>query len=314
MKKSTKYWLTTLAGTLGVSVYPIYMGFRVIYDMMTQGTVMEKDFPKYIIPYAPIAIAVVTAIALMPLFLKYADKAAVWAASALAMGVFFVSELLFESRVIVTTTVETTLESWQMYMCIALPYETRTWRAVDILIGEYSPVFKLHFYLISLLLIVTIINVLYGFAQLTVGGGRTRRRALIVQAVCTALFLGLCILACFTAFFRDGALTISVVSALLMSLFFVVMGVTAGVYAASFLHGRKRMVSVLIPAVIASLVTLFMYIGEMSLLGGQLYRFGSGFFFRGTGGIVLAPVDILIIVTAGLISAGIGYLLNEARD
>lgn len=314
MKKLTKYWLMTLAGTLGVSVYPIYMGFRVIYDMMTQGAVMEENFPKYIIPYAPIAIAVVAAAALMPLFLKYAGKAAVWAASVLALGVFFVSELLFESKVIVTTTVETTLESWQMYMCVALPYETRTWRAVDILIGEYSPVFKLHFYLISVLLIITIINVLYGFARLLGSPDRTRRRALIVQSVCTVLFLGLCILACFTAFFRDGALTISAVSALLMSLFFVVMGVTAGVYAGSFLLGRAKTIVLLVPALTASLVTLTMYIGEMSLLGGHLYRFGSGFFFRGIGGLILAPADILIIALAGLVSAGIGYLLNRTRD
>lgn len=312
MEKLTKYWLFTLFGTLAVSLYPVYMGLRVIRDMAVQGTVMEENYPKYIIPYAPIAIAVIVAVVLMPLLFRLAGRMSVWAASALAAGVFFVSEWLFESKVIVTATVKTTLESWQMYMCVMPPgdFETRTWRAVDILIGEYSPVFKLHFYLISVILILTVINVLYGFAWMLQSGNRARCRALAVQSVCTALFLGLCIFACFTAFFRDGELTVSAVSAVLMGLFFVLMGVTAGVYAGSFLLGRKRGVSVLLPAGTASLTVLAMYIGEMSLLDGHLYRFGSGFFFQGIGAMTLAPADILIIVSSGAFSAVLCHFLN----
>ncbi len=310
MTKLTKYWIGALAGTLAASVYPIYMGVHVIRDMITQGTVLEENYPKYIIPYAPIAIAVLIAVALMPLLLKLTGRVSIRAASALAIGAFFVSELLFESKVIVTASVETTLESWQMYMCVSF-YPTRTLRAIDILIGAYSPVFKLHFYLISVVLIITILNVLYGFARMLQSGDTTRRKALVVQSVCTAFFLGLCILACFTAFFRDGKLTISALSAVLMGLFFVVLGVTMGVYVGSFLLGRKRAISVLLPAVTALLVTVAMYIGEMSLLSGHLYRFGSGFFFRGIGGIVLAPVDILIIMLSGGISAFVCRLLND---
>jgi len=315
-KKLRNYWLFTLLGTLAFCTYPIYMGFRVIYDMTTQGSVAQENFPKYIIPYTPIAIAVIAAVLLMPILLKAAKKFAILVASGAALGVFFVAELLFESKVIVTGTVRTTLESWQMYMCYVPPesFETRAWKAVDVLIGEYSPTFKIHFYLISAVLIIAIINCLYGFGQMIVTGNRTRAKALTVQSACTALFLGLCILACFTAFFRDGEITVSALSAVLMSLFFVVLGLTVGIYTGSFLLGKKKSLSVVLPAAVGSFVTLAMYIGEMFLLSGHLYRFGAGFFFDGLPGIVLAPVDIFIILFAGAVSGGICLLLNKKRN
>lgn len=310
-----KYWLLTLAGTLALSCYPLYMGFRVICDMTTQGTVYKENFPKYIIPYTPIALAVIAAVAVMPLLLKIAKRLAVWMASAFSLIVFFVAEWLFESKVIVTATVATTLESWQMFMCYVPPegYGTRTWKAVDVLIGDYSPTFKLHFYLIAAVLIMAILNCLYGFARMIQTKDKTGGRSLIVQSVCTALFLGLCLLACFTAFFRDGEITVSALSALLMSLFFIVLGVTVGTYVGSFLIGRKPCVSVLIPSAAAVLATLAMYIGEMFLLSGHLYRFGTGPLFDGIPGIVLAPVDIAVIAVSGCLNAVICRLLNRRQ-
>ena len=49
----------------------------------------------------------------------------------------------------------------------------------------------------------------------------------------------------------------------------------------------------------SSAVTRLMYLGEMALLDGHLYRLGGGFFFDGMGTLVLAPVDVLIILLSG---------------
>ena len=54
-----------------------------------------------------------------------------------------------------------------------------------------------------------------------------------------------------------------------------------------------------------------MYIGEMILLSGHLYRFGNGFFFNGIPGIVLAPVDIVVIIVSGVIAA---LIANTVRN
>ena len=203
-----------------------------------------------------------------------------------------------------------------MYMCYIPPtgYEERTWTEVDVLLGEYSPWFKLHFYMISLVLIFALLNCFYGFARMILTKDYSRTRALTMQSVAGGLFLGMCILACFTAFFRDGSLTVSAVSALLMAVFFILLGVTVGLYTASFTLKRRRLFSVILPSVSASLVTLLMYIGEMILLSGHLYRFGNGFFFMGLGAILLAPVDLLIILLSGVLTATLALLLTKPKN
>ena len=294
----------------------VYMGIKVIHDMAAYGTVSEERFPKYIIPYTPIAIAVLASVLLLPVLVKKAKRFALLAASGFSMAVFFVTELLLESKVIVTATVQTTLESWQMFMCYVSPteFETRKWRAIDVLIGDYSPTFKIHFYLISVVLILTILSCLYGFGEMVLSGNRKKQKALTVQAVCTALFLGLCIFACFTAFFRDGELTVSLLSAFLMCVFFLLLGVTVGTYAGSFLLGKRKWIAVGVPMAVGAVTTLAMYIGELCLLSGHLYRFGDNFFCKGLPGIVLAPVDALIVLLAGGVSGGICYFLNKKTN
>lgn len=308
MKKETKAWLLALVIILAASAYPVYMLLRVLTAMVTAGSVDAEAFPKYIIPYAPIALAVTVSVALLPL-LKKAGKYTFCVAALLGIGVFFVAEMLLEQKVIVTTTVVTTLESWQMYMCYIPPesIKTRQWAAIDVLMGEYSPTFKLHFYLISLVLIVAIIGCIYGFTK---PADARRRKALIAQSISTALFLGLCILACFTAFYRDGELTVSPLSAFLMALFFTLLGTTAGSLLAACFVGRGKGLSLWLPSAAASAVTLAMYIGELFLLSGHLYQLGNGFLFKSLPGIVLSCMDLLIILLPGLLTALLCTLLG----
>ena len=313
MSKFRKYYILILLLVLAASWYPLSMGAQVLGDMLREGTVRGEAYPKYIIPYTPISLGVIAGALAMPLLLKLRQRHALPAASALSLGVFFLSELLLERLVIVTTTVTTTLESWQMYMCYQPPggYETRTWNEVNVLIGEYSPAFKLHFYFISLVLILSLLNALYGFGHMLLTGDTSRKRALMLQSLSSLVFLGLCVFACFTAFFRGGELTVSPVSTLLMCLFFLVFGVTVGIFLGSFLLEKRPLFSIVLPALSASAVTLMMYLCEMVLLSGHLYRFGTGLFFRGLGPLVLAPADILLVLLSGVLCGGIMHRIHQ---
>ena len=120
----------------------------------------------------------------------------------------------------------------------------------------------------------------------------------------------MCIWACFTAFYRNGDINVSPLSAILMSVFFVLFGMTVGVYVTSFTLQKKKSLSVLLPSAIASIITLVMYIGEMILLNGNLYRFGQGPFFEGLPFIALAPVDILVILISGAFTGITSYCIR----
>lgn len=314
-----RYWLSSILGALLLSFYPLLMGVSVIRDMIVDGTVTKENYPKYIIPYTPIAFAVIIGVLLMPLIVKLFKRLSTVVASVLSVGAFFGFELLFENKVVVTSTETVTktvsrLADWQMFMCRYIPPEEyagvdiitstsiRTETPVDLLIGNYNPAFKLHFYLISVVLILAILNSAYGFAQMIKAGDKSRKKALILQSICAAAFLGLCILACFTAFWRDGNINVSPLSATLMSVFFILLGVTCGIFPGSLLLKKSRGIALWFSTVLAAATTLLMYIGEMILLHGHLYRFGTGFFFDALPGIVLAPVDIVVILAAGLVT------------
>ena len=318
-KSFNRYYLFSCLGIFLASYYPLSMGVRVVTDMLVNGTVMKENYPKYIIPYTPISVAVVIGVLLMPLLIKIFKKYALVGGAIVSTGVFFATELLFEQKVVVSTAETVTkLEDWQMFMCYIPPegwgetvttYKTQT--AVDILMGDYNPAFKLHFYIISVVLIITILNCLYGFGQTIKSGDKKRCKSLIIQSVCSLAFLGLCILACFTAFWRDGSIQVSPLSASLMTVFFILLGVTVGVFLGSFLLGKRKIVSIWIPTISASVMTFLMYIAEMFLLNGHLYSFGSGLLFDGLPGIVFAPIDLLVILLSGCITALVFALLNK---
>ena len=321
-KAFNRYYLLSCLGVLIASYYPLSMGVRVITDMLVNGTVMKENYPKYIIPYTPISVAIIAGVLLMPLFIKVFKQFAFAAGAAVATGIFFGSELLLEQKVVVSTAETVTkLEDWQMFMCYVPPegwgetvttYKTQT--AVDILMGDYNPAFKLHFYIISVVLIITILNCSYGFGQMIKNGDKKRCKSLILQSVCSLVFLGLCILACFTAFWRDGSIQVSPLSASLMTVFFILLGVTVGMFLGSFLLGKRKLVSIWIPAISSSVMTLLMYIAEMFLLNGHLYSFGSGVIFDGLPIIVLAPIDLLVILLSGCITGLVFVWLNNDRD
>lgn len=316
-KRFIRYCLLACIGVLSASYYPLSMGIRVIADMLKNGVVLKEDYPKYIIPYTPIAVAVILGTVLMPLCIRYLKKRAFLGGVMLSVAAFFAVEWLFERRVVVAAVDRLAeLLDWQMYTCFANPnefgFKTRT--ALQILTGDYNAAFKLHFYVISIVLIVTVLNVLYGFGQIVKTGDRRRLRSLVLQAVCTFVLLGLCILACFTAFWRTGSIRITFLPTIvLMTLFFILFGMTMGCFTGSFLLGKPKAISVLIPSITASLMTLLMYIGEMILLSNSVYRFGTGFFFEGLPVISLAPFDLLTVLASGAITAILLLKLNKKQ-
>ena len=204
-KKYKIFYLLSVTGIILASFYPLMMGIRVISDMIADGTVLKENYPKYIIPYTPICFALIAGVALMPLLMKLFKRFAGIAGSVLSLGVFAGTEFLFENKVVVSST-ETVakLADWQMYLCRYVAPEEyageattviRTEKPVDILIGEYNPAFKLHFYLISAVIILTVLYCFYEFGKMIVNDDKTKLKSLIMQSASTISFIVMCIFA-----------------------------------------------------------------------------------------------------------------------
>ena len=315
---SRSYYFLSLVTVALLSFYPLKMGVQILISYFRKGYVNSAEYPKYVIPYTPIAITLIISVALLPLAVKLCKKLALPVLSIFGTGMFLLSETLFEQITVFSLTDGTTdIGSWQTSLCIATPEVMETLRYKETigqaLAERYSPVFKLHFYLIAILIVLAVIGVVYGFDKMICSENYDRKKPLIVQTFAVITFIGLCILACFTAFYRTGELYISPLSSWLMSIFFIVFGLTAGMYAGSLLYFRKSLFSRLIPAFIASVTTFIMYIGELFLMGGVLFKFGSGFLFEPIGICPFAVVDFLVIALSGLITYWILFSIRNNK-
>ncbi len=112
-KHFSRYYLLAGLGVFAASFYPFYMGTKVVWDMIANGAVMKEDYPKYIIPYTPICVAVLIGILLMPLFVKLFRKYALIGGAAVSISAFFGLEMLFERNVVVTTAETVTISTEQ---------------------------------------------------------------------------------------------------------------------------------------------------------------------------------------------------------
>jgi len=312
--KRTPYFIS-LGAIFLLSTYPLWMGVKVLAAHLRDGYVNAADYPKYVIPYTPIALALLVCAALLPLAIKFAKKLALPLVSGLGTGLFLLAEICFERVMVFSQTIVggADIGSWQLALCIATPEVIRTIEYQRTLGQElaarYSPAFKVHFYLIAILIVLAVLGVVYGFLKLK--DNRDKRRPLVLQTAAVAVFIALCVYACFTSFYRTGELLVAPISSWLMSIFFAVFGVTAGAYAGSLLYARKPVLSRLLPALLAMAAAAAMYAGELVMLGGTLFRFGRGFFFAPVVPCPLAPVDFAVVALSGALTYALLYLIRR---
>ena len=297
-----KIYLLSLGAVLLVSIYPIYMGAVLLASCLQHGGIDMADYPRYIIPYTPICISLIVCVVSLPLVFRLCPKHALPVVSILGVSLFLGAETLFE-QVIVFTDYSSKMDiaTWQLLSCFQTPRaEVSLWDSLSL---KYDPAFKVHFYAIALLIVLTILGVICGFYKMALTQNHEKKRPLVVQLVSVVVFIGLCILACFTAFFRTGEIDLSPLSAFLMIIFFLIFGITAGVYTGTWLYGKKKWLSIVIPSVVAMALTVVMYIGEMVMLGWSLFRYGKEMFiFSPIGSCPLAPIDFVVILLSGAIT------------
>ena len=75
-RRFQKFYLLSAAGAAAMAAYPVAMGVRVTVEMLRNGAVLMENYPKYVIPYPPITVALLLGVLLMPGFQRFSKKAA----------------------------------------------------------------------------------------------------------------------------------------------------------------------------------------------------------------------------------------------
>lgn len=321
-KEYRRFYIIALTVLLVLSAYPIINGARMAYISIVSGAIEPAQYAKYVIPYAAMCFAVILFAAFQPIIFKI-RRFAFPMGLAGAYGLFIAVEQLFE-RIRIHTTgmspVDTTtlsvgqvqtippalVDIWQASLCIASPMtrgQTVTYASQDsYLYIMANATYKIHYYLIALILLTMICGLVYGIGRMLRSVDRSKTRAIILQFISTAALVSSCVFANTTAFFRQTEAIQTPLASVLTCLFFVVLGTAVGVYFGSFFLGRSKGLRIGLPVFLSAIVVVLLYVGEAAMMEGGLYRFGRGWFFRGLAILPLAPADILVILIAGALT------------
>lgn len=303
MEKSVRrfYW-TAFIILLILAAYPIAMGTRIAVLRFLHGSIQPEDYANYVIPYTAVSISVLIVVILYPLLSKL-KRFSVLAASVLGSGLFLAIELYIENITLNSPEAQSTLQ-WQLASCIG------TTAAMQAFQKLYDNTFKIHYFLISFTIILLVLGTVYSYDYVMSGRNLERKNMLRLQMACTVLFLAFSIFANLTSFYRDTLIHLSPLSSVLTGSYFVLLGLTFGVYLGGFLAGKSRFLSVWLPAAFAILMTLSMYYGEYKMLDGVLYRFGYSKFYQPLPYSVVAPSDISVILASGGFTAAAAGLIR----
>jgi len=316
-----RFYIISLAALVVLSAYPLINGIRMVYFSTINGAIEQGQYAKYVVPYAAICISLLFFAALQPVFFKL-KRFTFPAGIALSFGLFFAAELFFEAiqvRVTGTTLIDAssmapavsntpvtgaaTVDVWQAFLCVASPAVREQSLAIAPRDGLFyvlgSSAYKFHCYMISLILITMVCGLVYSIAKILRDNNTARNKPVVLRGISTAALVAICIFANATGFFREAAPVQTPLAAALTGAFFVVLGAAAGVYAGSYLTGKSVRLGIGAPVLLSLCVSVLMYAGEAAMMGGELYLFGEGWFFRGLPGIVLAPADILVVLLSG---------------
>ncbi|MCL1828809.1 MAG: hypothetical protein FWG32_04850 [Oscillospiraceae bacterium] len=328
--KNKQFYFLSLAALAVLSAYPLINGARMAYFHLTSGALEPEQYVKYVVPYAAICVSVLFFAALQPLLSKL-KRLAITAGTGIAYGVFFTAERFFETmriRTVGMTLIDAaslvpddavakaaTADIWQAALCIVSPVmreQSLTYASKDhFFYVAGNTAYKIHYYLISLILITMVCGLIFGIAEMIRSGDISQKKPLFLRGVSAAALVALCVFANTTAFFRRAAPIQTPLASALTALFFVALGAAAGIYAGSFLLRKGRFLGMGLPVSLSLGASVLMYVGEAAMMGGNLYRFGTGPFFREIPGIVAAPADILVILLSGGLTL---LLLSAARS
>jgi len=320
MNNNKRFYITSLAVLAVLSAYPLINGARMAYLSAVNGAIEPEQYAKYVVPYAAICISLLLYAALQPLFFKL-KRFAFPAGITTAYGVFFVVGRFFETMQIRVTGMmlidpatmaadvaasSTTADLWQSALCIASPNMWQGLPAYELsdrlvyVMGNSA--YKLHYYMISLLLITMVCGLIYSITKMIRINDPSQIKPVNLRGASTAALTALCIFANTTAFFRQPAPIQTPLASVLTGSFFIILGISAGLYVGSYMIRKGNKTGTYIPVSVAVCATVLMYVGEAVMMRGNLYRFGIGWFFDPLPAVVLAPVDVLIVLLSGAVT------------
>jgi hypothetical protein len=302
MSRSFKrFYLTALFPLIFLSAYPVAMGTGIAVLSFQNGRILPEYYEQTVIPYAAVCSSILLTLLLYPLLSKL-RRFSLPSATVFAAGLFLGLEWYMEN-ITIHSPEALSAYKWQLESHIGSAEATQAFQML------YDNTYRIHYYITSLMLIVLVIGLIYSYENRIQSEEGGRKNLFRLQLIFTILFVVFCAFVNAASYLRKVSFLTEAVDYLIslsptLTVFFnLVMSLAFGLYMAGFLSGKRRLVSVFIPAAAAILTAGAMYYGEYRMLDGILYRFGYTKVFQSLPYTIVTAADAFVILGSGALTA-----------
>jgi len=158
IKSNKRFYFTAIGVLLALSAYPLVMGIKIVILQLLNGSIRPEDYARYVIPYTAICLSILISVAMYPL-LSRLKRLSILVATGLGLGFFVGIELFMENITLNSAEAQNTL-MMQLASCIGSTAAQQAFQKL------YDNTFKIHYFLISFVIITLIIGIVYGYGRM----------------------------------------------------------------------------------------------------------------------------------------------------
>ena len=246
MSRSFKrFYLTALFPLIFLSAYPVAMGTGIAVLSFQNGRILPEYYEQTVIPYAAVCSSILLTLLLYPLLSKL-RRFSLPSATVFAAGLFLGLEYYMEN-ITIHSPEALSAYKWQLESHIGSAEATQAFQML------YDNTYRIHYYITSLMLIVLVIGLIYSYENRIQSEEGGRKNLFRLQLIFTILFVVFCAFVNAASYLRKVSFLTEAVDYLIslsptLTVFFNLVTAWPLAYMAGFLSGKRRLVSVFIPA------------------------------------------------------------------
>lgn len=291
-KEFLRYYVITVSILTGVAIVPVF-NFAIMVCSFSINQRADYNILA-VIPFTAVTVAILFGFMLLPLLRDMPPRKRQIIASALAVFIFCALE----------STAETLAARLDRLHVVMTHRKMLTPEEITALArGVRFPLeIRLHYYIFSVILVLCVLNFLYGLANMLHADGKPGKKVVVLQGMATACYALAYILVRVMQYEDYATMRLTWSSVLNAAVCFTLAALVVGLYAGSFmrLEGRGKIV----PPLLSVFTVISLYFTEYAMLDGEFYSYCEN-------ATLTIMIRFLIIVISGVL---VYLLLHSFHD
>ena len=292
LKTFKQYYFITAVILIGAAIVPVWNFLLMLYQYFQYFHNFQSFLRGWtgfniiaVIPFMAVSVTILFGFLLLPLLINMSSCKS-------HCFIFLFSTLIFCGLSLFAETIGSRLYALHILMHSRSP---RSLDAITELIGSTTIIpatIRFHYYIFSIVLIISILSWLYNFAQTKYANRRLMKRFLTLQGIATVCYSLAYFLVRVVQYENYATRQLTLGSVINAAVCFILAALVMGLWSISFLNFTKYVK--LVPPLIAVLTGLLLYSAQYVMLNRQFYLYSNSIF-------ISLLLRNLIVATSGIL-------------